>query len=265
VVAALCARLDGLPLALELAAPWFRLLSPDELLVRLDNRFDVLAGSRRDLPDRQQTMRATVDWSHRLLSELERVFFRRAAAFDGTFDVAAVEEVCGFPPLETREVAAVLAGLNERSMLVVEHGPAGTSRFRLLETLKDFAAERLDESGEAVEVRRRHLEHYLARAERIDRARLEAGSDAQVASLTPDADNLRAALRFGLDYDPPAALRLASALEALWMVRSVGEGRTWLDEALARAPEPTRYRARARSSFLRSSRPAACPGPRHGA
>jgi non-specific serine/threonine protein kinase len=130
-------------------------------------------------------------------------------------------------------------------MLVVDHERERATRFRLLETLRDYATVRLEHTGELPALRRRHLDHYLDRAEQIDRTRMEAGSDADVMSLAPDADNLRAALRWALEHDPTAGLRLAAALEAFWMVRAVGEGRRWLDAALAAAPEPTRYRARA--------------------
>jgi non-specific serine/threonine protein kinase len=245
VVASLCARLDGLPLAIELAASWTRVLSPDELLRRLDNRFDLLTATRRDLPARQRTMRATVEWSHQLLSDPQRVLFRRLAVFGGSFALEGPERVCSGPPLSPDRVAGILAGLHERSMVVVDRSPAGATRYRLLDTLRDFADERLRESGELDELRRRHFVHYLERAEAVDARRLDTGSDAGVAALLPDGDNLRRALQWSIDEDPPGALRLAGALEGFWMVRSVSEGRRWLQLALERAPEPTPQRARA--------------------
>lgn len=244
-VAELCRRLDGVPLAIELAAPWVRALSPAELLPRLVDRFDVLTATRRDLPPRQRSMRATVEWSHHLLTDPQRVLFRRLAAFPGTFDVAAAEQVCGFDPLRPAAVVALLVRLTERSMVVVERASGGGSRFRLLETLRDFALERLDEANEAAACRRGHVEAFLARAEAFDDARRRTGSDTAAATLVPDTDNYRGALSWSLEHDPATALRLAAALEPLWMIRSVAEGRRWLQLALDRAPEPTPARARA--------------------
>ncbi|HYW22681.1 MAG TPA: LuxR C-terminal-related transcriptional regulator [Terriglobales bacterium] len=245
-VAALCARLDGIPLAIELAASWVRVLSPRELLARLDNRFDVLAAARRDLPPRQRTMHATVEWSHRLLTDHERVLFRRLAVFQGTFGLDAAEAICGWAPLAPGRVAGLLGDLVGRSMVVAERGPADTGgRCHLLETLRDFAAEQLAAAGEQDELSRRHFAHWLSAAEKIDGVRLRTGSDSAVTTLTPDGDNLRVALRWSIERDPPGALRLAAALEGFWMMRSVGEGGRWLRRALDAAPEPTWHRARA--------------------
>ncbi|HKD97088.1 MAG TPA: LuxR C-terminal-related transcriptional regulator [Micromonosporaceae bacterium] len=243
-VAAVCARLDHIPLAIELAAPWIRVFTPAELLPRLADRFDVLAASRRDLPSRQRTMRAAVDWSYELLTAEQRVLFHRLAVFNGTFALDAAEAVCGTAPLAPGEVGALLAALWERSMVVVDRSGAG-SRYRLLETLRDFAAERLGAAGELDATRRRHFDFFRDRAARIDDDRLRTGSDAQVATLVPDADNYRAALGWGVDTDPAGTLRLAAALEGLWMIRSVAEGAGWVERSLAAAPEPTTHRARA--------------------
>jgi predicted ATPase/DNA-binding CsgD family transcriptional regulator len=238
-IAILCDRLDGIPLAIELAAPWIRMFSPAELVPRLADRFDLLATTRRDLPARQQTMRATVEWSHHLLAEDQRVLFRRLAVFNGGFTLDAAERVAGLPPLDPGRVAALLAGLHERSMVV------GTSRYRLLETLRDFATERLVAAGEAPTLSQRHFEYYRNQAERVDVNRLRTGSDAGVATLVPDGDNHRAALVWSIDNDPPGALRLAGALEGFWMVRSVAEGRQWVQRALDLVSEPSLARARA--------------------
>jgi predicted ATPase len=226
-VASICARLDGIPLAIELAAPWVQLLSPRELLQRLDQRLELLTARRRDLPPRHRTMLATVEWSHRLLPAPQQVLFRRLAVFEGTFGLDAAEEVCGFEPLGPGRIGGLLAGLLERSMAMANRSQDGATRYRLLETLRDFGADRLRRSGELSGLRRRHFLHYLGRAERIDARRLRFGEDAEVATLAPDADNFHAALGWSFDEDPAGALRLASALEGFWMMRSVAEGRAW--------------------------------------
>jgi predicted ATPase len=184
VVKQICAQLDRLPLAIELAAPGIRLFSPEELLARLTNRLKVLAAARRDLPARQRTMRATVEWSYHLLTEPQRVLFGRLAVFTGSFGLAAVEDACGVEPLGPDRVTTLLAELHERSMLVVERPRTGASRYRLLETVRDFAGERLAETVEAPQLRRRHFVHYLAAAERVDVRRLRAGVDAEVKPET---------------------------------------------------------------------------------
>ena len=245
VLTALCGRLDGLPLAVELAAPWIRMCSAAELLARLTDRFTVLAAARRDLPPRQRTMRATVEWSYQLLSEPQRLLFRRLAVFNGTFELDAAARVAGAAPLAPERVAGLLAGLRERSMVVVDRPPSGVSRYRLLETLKDFATQLLRHSGEAMALAGRHFAYYLGRAEGLDGQRLRTGSDAGVMDLVPDGDNYRTALSWAIEHDVPGALRLAGALEGFWMVRSVAEGRDWVRRALDRVPEPNRYRARA--------------------
>ncbi|HEU5265593.1 MAG TPA: LuxR C-terminal-related transcriptional regulator [Jatrophihabitans sp.] len=248
VLAEICARLDNLPLAIELAAPWVRVAAPADLLP-IVGRFDVVAGTRRDLPARQRTMRATVEWSHGLLSGDEQVLWRRLAVFRGTFDLPAVSAVCGGPALRPTvpadAVEPLVAQLVQRSMLAVERRATSAVRYRLLETMRDLATDRLAGCGEAEAVHDRHFAHYLAAAEQIDTARRRSGSDADTDRLVPDADNYRAALAWGLVRDPRGALRLATALEPFWMIRSVSEGREWLLRALDRVPEPTLARARA--------------------
>jgi len=258
VLADICARLDNLPLAIELAAPWVRVATPAELLPMV-SRFDVVPATRRDLPARQRTMRATVQWSHGLLSGDEQTLLRRLAVFRGTFDLAAVTAVCAgsappptaprpsvpTPALPAPAVAPLAARLAERSMLAVDRGTGTGTRYRLLETIRDLATERLTASGEMGWLRARHLAHFLATAEGIDTQRRRSGSDRQAGRLIPDGDNFRAALGWALEHDPSGALRLATALEPYWMIRSVGEGRRWLQRTLDRAPEPTPIRARA--------------------
>lgn len=244
-VGAICARLDGIPLAIELAAPLIRLMSPAELLPRLEKRLGPVATVRRDLPDRQRTMRAAIDWSYRLLPASQAVLFRRLAIFAGAFSAAAAEDICGWDPLDTGAVVALLAGLCERSMLTIDRRAGEMTSYRLLGTLREYGLERLHEAGEEPELRRRHLRFYLDRAERTYEGWLASGSDMGFVALFADVDEIHAALSWSADHQPNDALRLAGALESFWMGSAVAEGRHWLRVALTRAPERTRYRARA--------------------
>ncbi len=236
ILAELCARIDRIPLAIELAAPWIRLFTPAELLPRVAARFDRLTAERRDRPPRQRSMHATVEWSYRLLTPPQQLLFRRLGVFAGTFDLDAAEQVCGTAPLTHDDIATLLAALRERSLVTVERRGTG-SRYRLLETLRQFTAEGREPA--------RHTIYFRDRAERIDAQRLRTGADTQIADLAADADNYRAALRWSAEHEPETALRLAAALEGLWMIRSVAEGRRWLRQALDLQPAPTRHRARA--------------------
>ena len=153
-VAEICRRLDGLPLAIELAASRLRVLDPPSLLERLSERLDVVGGSIPDLPDRQRTLTSTIDWSYELLDEAERAVFARLAIFAGGWTVAAAEAVCGGDDVD--DVLAVLERLVEHSLVVSMHSAAGPPRMRMLETIREYAAARLDERGELEEIRRRH-------------------------------------------------------------------------------------------------------------
>ncbi len=237
-----CARLDNLPLAIELAAPWVRLASVAEL-PRLVGRYELTPSTRRDLPARQRTMRATALWSHDLLDATQQVLLRRLAIFPDTFDLAAVAAVVAGPPLDAGTVEEPLAQLVERSMVKVHRTGEGT-RYRLLETIRDLAAERLP-AVEGAALRRRHFAHCLATAERVDAERRRTGSDRAVSTLLADGAGFRAALAWAMDHDAPGAMRLATALEPYWMIRSIDEGRDWLLRALAAAPARTPDRARA--------------------
>jgi hypothetical protein len=173
-------------------------------------------------------MRATVDWSYRLLSSEQQQLFQWLAVFAGTFDLHAAEHVGGATP-------AGIAALLDRSFLTVERHPTGT-RHRMLETLRQYA----EPTGH-----RAHAEYFRDRAERIDADRIATGCDARIADLVPDADNYRAALAWSSEHAPETALRLAAALEGFWMIRSVAEGQRWLRQALEQASMPSVYRARA--------------------
>jgi predicted ATPase/class 3 adenylate cyclase len=237
-VAAICARVDGLPLALELAAARVKLLPPRALLARLDRRLPLLTGGVRDAPARQRTLRATLDWSHDLLAPPERALFARLAVFVGGFTLEAAEAVCrpgGGPGVDVLDGLAALA---DQSLLRQDEQPGSESRFSMLETLREYAAERLDEAGQADDLRRRHAEFYLALAEQVG-PRLR-GYATRLEQAEREHDNFRAALAWLVARGPAeAALRLATALGPFWAGRGhLREGRRWLDAALALAPAP---------------------------
>jgi predicted ATPase/DNA-binding SARP family transcriptional activator len=225
-VAEICRALDGLPLALELAAARVKLLSPGELLERLTRRLDVLTGGPRDAPMRQQTLRATIDWSYDLLSPQEQKLFRRLSVFGGGCALDAVEAICD------ADVVA-LQSLVDRSLLQLDRGVSDGARFRLLETVREYALERLEAADEADTVRRRHAEHFAALAESLE-ANLREGRGA-LATIEREHDNLRAALAFARESGAPQLqLLLCAVIWNLWYVRGLlSEGRAQLEAALA--------------------------------
>ena len=233
VVAEICARLDGLPLAIELAAARVRALSLAEILESLHDRFRLLTGGARTAVRRQQTLRASVDWSHALLTEPERVLFRGLAAFLGGFDFDAARTVASGGEVERFQVLDLLTLLVDKS-LVVADDTRGRTRYRLLETVRQYALEKLGESGEADAVRARHRDHYTTMAALLD---APAGSDhdQRLEQADIEIDNLRAAFAWSRENSAiELALTLASSLQPLWQARGrIREGRAWFDTALA--------------------------------
>ena len=226
VIVSVCRRLDGLPLAIELAAARLRSLSLDGLHDRLDQRFRLLTGGSRTALARQQTLRATVDWSHSLLNGAEQMLLRRLSVFAETFDLDAAEAVCGFGDIAAFDVAELIGALVDKSLVVAE--PAGGAlRYRLLETIRQFAAERLAEAGEdeAAAVAAAHGRHYLSVAEAA--APHLRGSDQGnwFARLDADQANLWRAARYASSVPggTEQVLRLAVTLDRYWMARGRGE------------------------------------------
>src|SRR5438128_2216697 len=216
----ICRILEGLPLAIELAAARAKTLTPQDIRARLSDRFRLLTGGR----GRHQTLRSTIDWSYGLLSENERALFRRLSVFAGGFDLHAAEAICG-DSLDTIE------HLVDKSLVIVEQLSDERLRYRLLETLRHYAAERLVEAGQEENARERHFIYYLDVAERTYARRIEDEA-ASLALLDADHDDFRAALRWARAR-PRDLLRLASALGWFWHLRSYyREGRAWLEEAL---------------------------------
>jgi predicted ATPase/DNA-binding winged helix-turn-helix (wHTH) protein len=242
-VAELCRRLDGLPLAIELAAARVRALPPVELAARLQDRFRLLAGGARTLDPRQQTLRATVDWSWELLTDRDRRLLRRLSVFSGGWTIAAAEAVCAGDGLEPAEVLDGLFRLVDRSLVVAAGGDP--ARFTLLETLRAYGTERLAEAGEAEAVADRHTAWCLALAEQ---AAVHRTARPWLRRVEADYDNLRAALdRAVAAPHPDTALRLAAALGWYWWTDRTLEGRQLLAGALALADgqPPTPRLARA--------------------
>jgi non-specific serine/threonine protein kinase len=245
-VVRVCERLEGMPLAIELAAAKVRVLSVEQIAARLDRSIELLKSESRTADPRQRTLRATIEWSHDLLSEQERSLFRRLSAFVGGWTLEAAEEVCVGGSIEKDEVLDQLTHLVDKSLVLVvaQHG-GGEARYRLLETIRQAGAEKLEASGEDLEVRRRHAEFFLALAEGLEPAMWGAEEVAWLRRLEAEQDNLRAALSWAIDRDAELGLRLAAALRWFWYWRGhYGEGRRWLDEALVKDGH-TSVRARA--------------------
>jgi non-specific serine/threonine protein kinase len=239
-VAEICRRLDGIPLALELAAARVGTLTVDLIAQRLGDRFRLLTGGSRTVLPRHRRLSALLDWSHDLLSLPERLLFRRLAVFAGGWTLEAAEAVGAGDGVEPESVLDLLAQLVDKSLVLPEAGADGVGRYRLLETVREYARERL-EAGEAAAVRRRHAAHYLALAERAGPELRGPTQMAWLPRLDAEHDNLRAALRWALQRDEiETGLRLSGALDYLWAFRGrFAEGRAWLEAFLARAPGGT--------------------------
>ena len=240
-VAAICVAVDGLPLALELAAARMKPLSADGLLERLVGHLDTLSARARDVPERQRTIRATIDWSYDLVAESGRDLFARASVFPGDFSVEAAEAICA-ADMDTLELLV-------DSSLVQS---AGEGRFRMLEIVRQRAAELLAESGEADAIRGRHLDFFLERAEELRPTLRGAGAEDSFRILEREHDNFRAALAYAHESSlVEPQLRLAYAIHRLWYLHGyLSEGRGWLEGALAAGGKPAPLlRARALSAL----------------
>ena len=242
----ICFRLDGIPLALELAAARVSALSIKEIADRLDDRFRLLSRTV-GAPARHQTLRASVDWSHQLLSQAEQALFRRLAVFAGGWSLSAAEEVCAGSPVGPGQAARLLAALVDKSLVQAEDSAAGT-RYRLLEAVKAFAHERLVASGELEEVRARHGAYFTDLGEQLALRLHARDQDLWASCLDQDQANLRAARQWCV-ADPARAahgLRMAAGLWEYWLIRGLmEEGTEWLEDALQQAPGPLGPRAAA--------------------
>lgn len=232
IVEQICRRLDGMPLAIELAAAQVRALSLDEIVGGLHDRFRLLTGGARRAVRRQQTLHASVDWSHTLLTEPERMLFRRLSVFMGGFDLAAAQAVAAGADIQTYQVLDQLTLLVDKSLVVAESATS-TTRYRMLEMVRQYALEKLAESGEADAVRTRHRDHYTALAAALDKPARDTHAQMLVQAET-EIDNLRAAFAWSRENgDVEPALSLASSLLPLWLARGrIVEGVSWFDAIL---------------------------------
>jgi predicted ATPase/DNA-binding SARP family transcriptional activator len=243
-VAELCFRLDGLPLAIELAAARISTLSPAQIVERLDEGLGVLRTTRAGGLTRQQTLQGTLDWSHDLLDEPERVLFRRLAVFAGGFQLEAAEAVCPDDALVVADVLDVLTGLVEKSLVAVDDKEE-SYRYRLLEPVRQYAAQRLRAARETAAFSERHARWFAGITAQPGSRVTDAEPDV-VDRLNADHDNLRAGLAWMLQNDPDAAPGMAADMAALWLMRGyLREGSTWLDRALTAAPAATLARCEA--------------------
>jgi predicted ATPase/class 3 adenylate cyclase len=232
-VAEICARLDGLPLAIELAAARIKLLTPAAMLERLGSRLKLLRGGARDLPERQRTLRGTIEWSFALLEEGEQALFGRLAVFSGGRTLEAIEAICDAEGDMPIDVLEGVSSLLDKSLLRQEEGPEGEPRFVMLETIHEFAREKLQASGEAEEARRLHAEYFLAVAEEAEPELSGTEQLAYLERLEAEHDNMRAALSWSVEREPETALRLVGALARFWEIRShYLEGSRWIKAAL---------------------------------
>ena len=247
VVAEICVRLDGLPLGIQLAAARLKLISPRAILERLRRRLRLLKGGPQDAPARQKTLRDAIGWSYELLGEEERLLFGRLSVFAGGCTLEAAEAVCDPREELTEEVLDLLGSLMDKSLLNRAESEDGEGRFWMLETVKEYALERLEAAGEEREARHGHAVYYLALAKE---ARPELTGPRQTEwynRLEAEHDNLQAALSWSLERgDAQAALQMNAELWWFWYKRGyLSEGRRWLEEALGKSASPAPARAEA--------------------
>jgi predicted ATPase/class 3 adenylate cyclase len=232
-VAQICYRLDGIPLAIELAAARVKALSVEKIAERLDDRFRLLTGGSRTALPRQQTLRSMIDWSHNLLAETEHILFQRLSVFAGGWTLEAAEEVCSSNGLEQADILDLSAHLVDKSLVVMDEG-SEVLRFHMLETIREYALEKLEASGKSQVLRRQHADHFLSLVKEMREHKYKPDQAVSVNRLERERDNLREALRWSAVQDQSGIfLQLAGNLWQYWIVRGpIAEGRAWLDRAM---------------------------------
>jgi non-specific serine/threonine protein kinase len=249
-VASICARLDGMPLAIELAAPRLRSMSVDELSERLDQRFALLTGGSRTALPRHRTLRSTIDWSYDLLTDLEQAMLRRVSVFVDGWTSAAAEHASTGDGIEKSDTIGLTTSLADKNLVITEEHE-GTSRYRMLETIRQYALDRLRESGEEAGWRSRHFAWVLALAEESYEPLTGPDQNLWLDRMAPELDNFRAALRWAIEHKLPDAFRLAPNLSRWWIRRAhLTEAREWFSRLLDVIPggEAKRDRGRALSA-----------------
>jgi predicted ATPase/DNA-binding XRE family transcriptional regulator len=247
-IAAICRRLDGLPLALELAAARLRVLSPTEILGRLDQSLPLLTGGARDLPERQRTMQQVIEWSYRLLAPHEQSAFRQLSVFSGGFDTEAALIIRG----QESNTLDILSALVEHSLVIADPSEDGHTRYRMLETIRQFGNAELEAAGESIQARDAHLLWMVSLAERGSAEVEGTGQVLWLAYLEREHGNIRSALAWSLESNDAGrreqGLRIAGALWSFWYLRGhMVEGESWLKRALsAEYSRPTAARAKAK-------------------
>jgi non-specific serine/threonine protein kinase len=238
LVVELCRRLDGIPLAIELAAARLKVLTLEQLVARLDDCFQLLSGSKRTELPRHQTLRATIDWSYNLLREQERALQRRLSVFAGECTLEAVEEICSGEGIDRTDVLDLLSHLIDKSLVLMTEDKCA-ARYRLLETIRQYGLRKLDEVNETDVVRRRHIAYYLQLAETIAPRINTAERQYCLTVLGSEHDNMRAALRYAAQSgETEIEFRLCNALFFFWFYRGYwSEGRAWLADVLERSSE----------------------------
>jgi predicted ATPase/class 3 adenylate cyclase len=247
-VAEVCSRLDGIPLAIELAAARVKVLTAEQIAARLDDRFKLLTGGNRTALPRQQTLRALIDWSYDLLSEQEQVLLRRLSVFTGGWTLESAEQVCAGKDIEAWQVLDALTALVDKSLVIFEERAEGAGRYRLLETIRQYSLERLSDTEEETLLRNRHRDFFLALAERAEPQLIGPEEGTWLARLEAEHENLRVVLERcrTVEDSAEAGLRLAAALWRFWDVRGYfSEGRREMEDFLGRCGEaPASLRAR---------------------
>lgn len=244
-VVQVCRRLDGMPLAIELAAARIRALSVEQINTRLTDAYRFLTGGSRSALPRQQTLRAAVDWSYDLLSPREQACFRRLSVFAGSFSLDAAEVICAGEPGEGYFVLDVLSSLIDKSLVLVERR-SSEARYRLLETIRQYGQDKLQEFAEAEQVRRTHRDWYARLAEQAEADMKEAQQERVFDCLAAEHENLRAALGWSLEQqEAETAAQIGAAIWRYWLLRGhMGEGRSFLERALAGLSEQNTVRAK---------------------
>ena len=235
----ICVRLDGIPLALELAAARTKVFSPEQITARLDDRFSLLTGGSRTALERHQTLLALIDWSYDLLTDDERVVLRRLSVFAGGWSMDAAQSVCHDEAGVGVDVLDTLAHLADKSLVMVDESADSTdARYRLLETIRQYARDKLLVAGESERIRDRHLDFYLGLVEEAEPHLRRADQLAWLGRLETEHDNVRTALAWSLDRrDAERSMRLAGAISYFWELRGYwSEGYRWVDQALALSP-----------------------------